>query len=166
MSPGGRCARSFEKFDELCAKLVVIGMLHHFLAKARAGKIDFDDLADAGRRPIGHADDPIAEEERFIDVVRDHHGRDPLATPKTDQNLLKLISRERIEHAKRLVEQQHFRSKGKRTRDSDALPHALGKLGRKLMHRVAESDERQVIFGDKSPLAKLRRCGTPDRHQA
>ena len=137
-----------EKFDELCAKLVVIGMVHHFLAKARAGKIDFDDLANAGRRPIGHADDPIAEEERLIDVMGDHHGRNPLTTPKTDQNFLKLISREGIEHSKRLVEQQHFGSKGKRTRDSHALTHALGKLGRKLMHRVAESDESQVIFAE------------------
>ena len=74
--PKTRWARSrrtmranLEKFDELCAKLVVIGMLHHFLAKARAGKIDLDDLANAGRRPIGHANDPIAEKERFIDVM-------------------------------------------------------------------------------------------------
>ena len=146
-----------EKFDELCAKLVIVGMLHHFLAKARAGEIDFHDLANTGRWPIGHANDPVAEKERFIDIVGDHHGRNPLSTPKTDQNFLKLISREGIEHSKWLVEQQHFRSKGKGTRDAHPLAHALGKLCGKLMHRVGESDETQVVFADKSPLVTFGR---------
>ncbi len=89
-NPSRRTMRAkLEKFDELCAKLVIIGMLHHFLAKARSGEIDFHDLANTGRWPIGHANDPVAEKERFIDIVGDHHGRNPLSTPKTDQNFLK-----------------------------------------------------------------------------
>ena len=96
--------------------------------RAKLEKFDFHDLANTGGWPIGHANDPVAEKERFIDIVGDHHGRKPLSTPKTDQNFLKLIAREGIEHSKWLVEQQHFRSKGKGTRDAHPLAHALGKL--------------------------------------
>src|SRR4051794_16393784 len=60
---GGRSDRflmrvHFQKFDQVFAQAIVVGMVHDRLAFAWAGEIDFENIAHLGGGPVGHHDDP------------------------------------------------------------------------------------------------------------
>ena len=79
--------------------------------------------------------------------------------PEVEQHLLQLEARQRVEHAERLVEQQHLRRQREGAREADALPHAGRQLGRPLVQRVAEADQRRGS-ARRSPRARVAaRCG-------
>ena len=78
-----------------------------------------------------------------------------------EQHLLQLEAGQRVEHAERLVEQQHLGREGEGARDAHPLPHARRQLGRLLVQGVRQADQRQVVRGD---LAARSRAARPAKH--
>src|SRR5262245_17194867 len=115
---------NFEEGNELFAQAVVVGMFHHFLAMPRPEERHGENASDLGFRAIGHHYDSIGKEEGFIHVVSDHERGLAVFAPKFNEDLLQLITRERVEHPKRLVEEKELWRKGKGSSNADALAHA------------------------------------------
>ena len=103
-------------------------MLHHLVALARPRERHVEHGAEPRVGTVRHHRDAIGEEQRLVDVVRDHQRRRALGAPELEQHFLQLDARQRVEHAERLVEQQHARRQRERARDADALLHALRQL--------------------------------------
>ena len=62
-----------------------------------------------------------------------------------DDQLVDDVAHDRVEAGGRLVVEQHFGVHGQRPGQADALPHAAGKLGRRLAeHAVGQPDLRQA----------------------
>ena len=65
------------------------------------------------------------------------------ALPDVQDQFLRLLARQRVERAERLVHQQHFRIAGQRTRNADALLHAAGeRVDRRLLEAVEAEQMR------------------------
>ena len=86
---------------------------------------------EVGHDPAGVAaehDDPLAEEDRLLDVVGDHdHGDAGVGPDLADEDLHVLLGLH-VQRAERLVEQQHLGLAGQRPGDRDPLPLAAGEL--------------------------------------
>ena len=95
------------------------------VARARAGpRHEPPDPPRAAR----HDGDPVPEEDRLLDVVRHQdHGR-ALGGPDAQQLLLHLDLRERVERAKRLIQEEHAGLVDEHAREGGALGHAAGEL--------------------------------------
>ena len=119
------------------------------LGAARFRELDGDGRAERRARSLRHRDDPVREQQRFVDVVRNHDGRDrtPGLRAEARQLLLKARARQRVERAERLVEKQHFGIGRECARDGHPLPHPARKLARPAVHRVAETDQSQIALG-------------------
>ena len=70
-------------------------------------------------------------------------GRSPLGA-ELRQVLLQRFARQGIERAERLVEKEHVRLDGERSRDRDALAHAARELARLAIERGAETDQLEA----------------------
>ena len=90
-------------------------------------------------------DDPVGEQQRFIDVVRHHHHGLALAAPQRFDLVLQPRARERVQRAQRLIEQQDLGIRRQRARNRDALAHAAGELRRPAIRGVRKADELDVL---------------------
>jgi hypothetical protein len=82
-------------------------------ARSRGRSKGTSSVPPARRRAAGHHGDALGQEQRLVDVMRDHQRRLARRRPRIDQHLLQLEARERVEHAERLVEEQDFGSSAK-----------------------------------------------------
>ena len=90
----------------------------------------------AGSRRQDH--DPVGDEDRFRDAVRDHQDRGRGSLPEAEQLEVETLARQRIEGAERLVEKQHLGLERERPRECDTLAGATRELGR------ARTDDRGI----------------------
>src|SRR6185295_17101424 len=97
--------------------------------RPRPRQIDGNRRDDAARCPAHHHDH-VAEEDRFIDAVRDEERGLLVLLPDAEQLVAHRLASLRVERAERLVEQQDLRIDGERAGDADALPHAARQLVR------------------------------------
>ena len=80
----------------------------------------------------------------------DHLRRAP---PDVEDQLLRLLARQRVERAERLVHQQRLGVGGERAGDADALLHAARKLVDHAVAKFGEADQRQLLTRDRVALA-------------
>ena len=97
-------------------------------------------------RPIGHHQDAVGQEDRLRNRVRDQDHRFPDLLPEPQQLDIELISRQRIERGKRLVEQQHLRLPNERLSQRGPLAHPAGQLMRIRVAERFELQDRQYGF--------------------
>src|SRR5206468_6136922 len=86
----------------------------------------FDDFAGAW----AHDQDPIGQSNRLLDAMRDEEDGRPLPPPQRFEVGAHLQSRQRIECAERLIQQQQRWIVHQRTDERDALAHSPGELPR------------------------------------
>lgn len=91
------------------------------------GKFDVDDFTNASRLMI-HNDDPIGQEHGLGDIVRHHDHRDRFVLPDAQQFGLHTATGQRIERAKRFIEEQDLWPRGETACDRRSLRHAARKL--------------------------------------
>src|SRR5262249_27694594 len=108
-----------------------------------------DDLLEARARPRGHHADPIGEEARRRDVVRDEKDGRPRLAPDPHQLVLEASPRLRVQGAERLVHEQDLRIVGEDPRDLDTLLHPARQLAGILVLLALQVDESQVLPGDR-----------------
>jgi len=70
--------------------------------------------------------DPVAEQDRFVQVMRDEHDRLAIAVPHVKELILHDRLRLRVERTERFVHEEVIRSGGERSGHSDALLLAAG----------------------------------------
>src|SRR4051812_8977594 len=146
--------------NQMLPQLVIIRVLQHGLACPGPWKFHFQNVTDLRFGTIGHHDNAVTEEKRLIHVMRHHQRRFFVLAPEFDQHLLKFKSSQRIKHAKRLIQQEHFWRKGEGPRDADALPHPRREIRRLLVHGISQANDSEIIFGDL--VAFLARGGIED----
>src|SRR6516165_12290183 len=114
---------------------------------ARSGSIDLYHLGNGGARSGRHHPDAVAEQDCLSNVVGDEDHRLAGMLPDREQHGMHAAAGERVQRPERFVHQQNFRLDCKRAGDLKPLPHAAGKLRRKLVAVAIEADHLQV-FGD------------------
>src|SRR5215471_2378608 len=97
------------------------------LDRPRPRQVDSDRL-EHSPRALAHHDNSVAEEDRFVDAVRDEERGLLVLLPDAEQLVAHRLAGLRVERAERLVEEQDLRVDGERPRDADALPHAARQL--------------------------------------
>ena len=103
--------------------------------------------------------DPVAEQDRLVDVVGDEDDRLAHLALDADELLLEPHARDRIERAERLVHQHHGRVGGEGAREADALALAAGELrgvARAIVARGEVDEVEQLV----DALADLAACPT------
>ena len=154
----------FQETDQAFAQRVVLGVLQHGGARARARERH---LRMSPTWPPGRWSSCTMRSDRnsasstscvTISAVLRFGAR-------VDQHLLQLEAGQRIEHAEWLVEQQHLGLERKGARDADALAHARRQLGRALCIASARPDARRGNTR-RSPRAPLAARGKPARRPA
>src|ERR1700733_3081916 len=100
------------------------------------------DLFDAA---LVHHRNEIGHFERFFLIVRDEHAGDVNFIVQLPQPVAQFLPDFRIERTKRLVEQQHSRLDGQRSRQCDALALPTGELRRIAPGLVLQLDEREQL---------------------
>src|SRR5262249_52488545 len=110
------------------------------VSRARLWQVDGDCFVNA-RRPSLEHDDPVTEQHRFFDRVRneDHCGR-PLL-PDTQQFELQDLARLRIDGRKRFVHQQDVGFDRECASETAALLHAAGHLVGKCVFETAQAHQ-------------------------
>ena len=73
-------------------------------ALAAPSGASLEDLAHTRCRAICHHDDAVGEVNSFVDIVGDHHCREPFSIPQIEQNLLEFELGKFVEHSEGLVE--------------------------------------------------------------
>jgi L-histidine N-alpha-methyltransferase len=96
---------------------------------------------------FGEEGDPIAEEARFGDVVRDEDGRRGAGGQQAADLALELAPHDRIERPERLIEEHEARRQEERARQAHALPLTPRQLAGKTV---------QEVQGQPPELAQLR----------
>ena len=119
---------------------------------ARAWDVDGQDLADGGRRAVGHHHDAVREQHGFIDIVSDHD--DGVAQLALDLHhlILQVGAGEGVEGAKGLIHQQHLGLHRQCAGDADTLFHATRDLRWALVHGVVHVHQLEVVL---DPVAHL-----------
>ena len=126
------------------SQALVGGILVHLGAVARSRE-RYREFGAEGRAGSGlERNDPVGEQDRFIDVVGDEDDGLLFLRPDRLDLGLQLGAGEGVERRQRLVEQQHFGIQRERARDGDALAHAAGELGRLAVGRVRQPDHVDV----------------------
>ena len=74
-------------------------------------------------------DDPVGDQDRLGDAVRDQDHRRAGEFAEAEQLEIEAFARQRIERAERLVEQEHLRLERERPGERDALARAARELG-------------------------------------
>lgn len=90
----------------------------------RSQGINLPNPADSRSRSVRERDNSIAQEDRFVYVVRDHYNRGRGLFHDANQFVLKARLGQRIERAERLVQQQHLRLDRKSASDAHPLLHS------------------------------------------
>src|SRR4029077_16249548 len=61
-----------EEVDDVASQTRVLGLVDDVRPGARAWQLDLDDFGQARVGSVRHEGDPVREEDRLVDVVRDH----------------------------------------------------------------------------------------------
>jgi len=145
--------------DEV-AHVVVCGHADHL-----GGRPDLHDL------PVAHDQDPVAELERLLQVVRneDHRLADLFVQP--DDLVLHVPADQRVERGERLVEHQQLRVGRQGPGQPDPLLHAAGELVGVGVLVPGEADQVDHLLGPAAPgrlvlAAHLQRVGHVVDHLA
>ncbi len=130
---------------------------------AVAGQIEIvgDDGAEPSRRLRVDAravegDQPRAEREGFLEVVRHHQDGHAALAPERADERVHLRARAGIERPERLVEQQHARLARERLRDREPLLHAARERARILVAMRAKPHRGEQGFALVDRLAPRR----------
>ena len=107
---------------------------------ARPWQIDAVFIVDPAR-PRRHHDDPVGEEDRLLDGMRDEEDSQPGSRSDLDQFVLQPFACHRIERAERLIHQHDFGVIGQHAGNRHALLHAAGKLMRVDVRKILQTDE-------------------------
>ena len=102
------------------------------------------DLAAHAAGVCAQHDDPIGQENRFLDVVGDDQdalGRERPGVPEIVDFAAKILGGEHVERAERFVQKEHFGLDHERARETDALLHPAGKLSGVGALKPVEPDE-------------------------
>jgi hypothetical protein len=91
----------------------------------------------------------VGQQQRFVDVVRNHEGRHRTIErcAERHQLLLQVAARESIEGAERLVEKENLGLRSESPRDRDPLSHAARELSGSAVKRISKSDELEIPDG-------------------
>ena len=119
---------------------------------ARIGPFDLEFGLDASRPPAEH-DDARREKHRLFDVVGDENRGEAFPAPEGHELRLQRQTRQRIELAERLVEQQQGRIVDERAGERGALSHAAGELMGIGLAEVAKTDEVERGVDARAALA-------------
>ena len=105
------------------------------------------DLADRGRRTVGHQDQPIGEIQRLVDVVRHHHDDLALDAPRPAAACpaARTASANRASRTARRAAGIAARV-DKRARQRHALLGAQRQLRRHLIGGVADADQIEIVL--------------------
>ena len=87
------------------------------------------EIRDHASGPRRHHDDPVGDEDRLGDAVRDQQDRRRRAFPEPQQLQVEPLAAQRVEGAERLVEQQHLGLERERAGEGDPLARPAGQLG-------------------------------------
>src|SRR6266545_4234175 len=130
-----RTARNLRPRSPLRVTLIIVPQLtqrRQHLALARAAE-RFHDAA------VRQEEDPVGNGRRRR-VVRDHDGRLTVGLDRVAQKLEDLVTRLRVEVARRLVREHDRRPRNHCASDRDSLLLAARELGRPVRQPVGESD--------------------------
>ena len=105
-------------------------------------------------------EDPVGEDQRLLDVVRDEEDRLRLLAPELEQHVVQAAPGEVVERAERLVHQPHVGAGGEHGRERDALAHAARELARPRLGELARG-RRPRSSG--RPSRGARGAGRPSR---
>lgn len=115
-------------------------------------------------RALREHHDPIRQDERLRDVVRDQHGGEAGLLPQLLELLLQHPSGEGVQRTERLVEQQSRRGVDQGAGQGGALGHTTGDLRRIRVREVRQADEIEDLVdprpGGFQNASRLR----PDRN--
>ena len=87
-----------------------------------------------------HNQNPVRQENSFLDAVRNEDNRVGNSEPQLLQVDVHLLARECIERAKRLIHDQETGVLNQRATDRNALAHAAGKLVRVFVREARKPD--------------------------
>src|SRR5712672_2959977 len=132
---------AIQELEQLRTQCHVLLVARKCDAVARARQVDGEDPADRRRGSVGHHDDAVGEQHRFVDVVRDHEDRAARGRDDPHQFVLEVRPRQGVERPERLIEQEDLGLDRHRAGDTDALLHAAGELVRVLVLGVPELDQ-------------------------
>ena len=135
---------------------------------AGIGLFDVEFGLDASR-PFAEHDDTGSEKHRLLDVVGHENGGEAFPAPEGHQLLLQRQTRQRIELAERLIEQQQGGIVDERAGERGALRHAARELMRIGLGEVAQvrqgraRNRRDVALAStrRARRARSRHCSRP-----
>ena len=78
------------------------------------------------------------------------------AAPYFHKDFLQFPTGQAVEHTERFIEQQELWRQRESARDTNALLHAVGKVGRRLKHGVSQTNTVKVVGDD---VVSLRFAG-------
>ncbi len=122
---------------------------------------DVHDAGDAAWIGPQH-DDAIGQEHGLVHVVGDEHGSAALPAHHPRELFLQPQPGQRIQRAKRLIEQQEARLVHQRPRDGNPLRHAARKLRRPGAREAGESHQIE-LFRHQPPAFVRRPAAAPQR---
>ena len=150
-----RIARA-QEIDHFGTQPVVVGMVQHLLTRTRTRQAHIQYAPDTRIGSIGHHHHAISKQQRFIDIVGYQHRGQMRAFPNVHQNGLQFPARQRIQHAKGFIKQQHLGSQRERTRDTNPLAHAIGKRCRAFVAHIAQANALEIVANDVGTLLGCR----------
>ena len=105
--------------------------------------------------PGVHRDDPVGDVEQPLGAVLGDHDRDPVPVPQVKQGGDQLVGGDRIELARRLVEQQHPRPHREHGCDRHPLAFAARERAGGALGEVAGAGHAQRVAGPRVDLGRL-----------
>ena len=129
---------------------------HLFVARALPSRTE-----NVIRQPaVLHDQDPVGEDQRFLDVVGHEDDRVSGAAPQVQQQPVQAQARDVVERAEGFVHQEDVGPGREHGGEGDALAHASGELARPGVGEFVETDLLEPAGGE--PLALIRRsCPWP-----
>ena len=114
-------------------------------------------IPPSGGRAVGHHHHAVGEEQRLVDVVGDHQRGLAVCAPESSSTSCssKRVSESSMPNGS--SSSSTFGIERERAREADALAHARRQLGRPLVHRVAEADQRRGSASTMSRALGARR---------
>ncbi|MNZ54927.1 hypothetical protein D3C78_728400 [compost metagenome] len=99
-------------------------------------------------RAVLHDRDPVADTNRFVQIVSDEYCRLAQFLGQLAELILQLPANQRVERAERLIHQDHFRVCGDCPGKPYPLLHAPGQFAGVARHPVAQPDFGQGLLGN------------------
>ena len=137
--------QKIEIADNGVAQRSVSRIFVHRLALARAFNIYIEYLPDRCRRRRSQDGDAVRKQQGLIDIIGHQNDRALLVLTNAFDLILQFGPGQRIKRRQWLVHQQDFRLHRERPGDSNALPHAAGKLRGLAVHGMIQADQLDLL---------------------